>query len=272
MLTSATDFFKSQKHRVKTCTHRCAVFLNSKLSNYHGNNEQAVLYFLLSLIITSSKIAFFHHTPEAFQSTLKPIAKIKRNQADYTYTAANAINPAKFLSSRPLFSANRDSPRSLSAYTCWRISRARPRNPFFALRCPPPPRDNGKSSYVIAPRRASPFAARQNEPSIAPAAQKRKGLILRSQSKGIGIRDLPIAIVDGIAEAGRVDDRQGEVDTVLLEQDFARLDGDGLLHPQTRARVLGAVDVREEEGIYQRRLAEARLACGITNIYKWCEG
>lgn len=41
----------------------------------------------------------------------------------------------------------------------------------------------------------------------------------------------PIAIVNGVAEPGRVDDGQGEVDAVLLEQDLAGLNSDGLLHP-----------------------------------------
>jgi hypothetical protein len=72
----------------------------------------------------------------------------------------------------------------------------------------------------------------------------------------------PIAIVHGVAKPGRVDDGESEIHPVLFQQHFARLHGNGLLHPQAGARMLRAIDVREEERIYHGGFAEARLACG----------
>lgn len=62
---------------------------------------------------------------------------------------------------------------------------------------------------------------------------------------------IPIAIVHGVPEAGRVDDGEREVDAVLLEEHDAGLDAHGLLDAQGGARVLVlVVHVREEQRVY----------------------
>ena len=71
-----------------------------------------------------------------------------------------------------------------------------------------------------------------------------------------------ISVVDVVAEAGGVDDRQLRLELLLLELGFDDLDFSQLvkLLLVTPGVILGRGELGGEEGVDQRGLAEARLA------------
>ena len=73
-----------------------------------------------------------------------------------------------------------------------------------------------------------------------------------------------VAVVDRLAEAGRVDDGQAQRDALLGEHDTSRVDGVRLVlagGARERARKVGlVVELGEEERVDERRLAQTRLA------------
>ena len=70
-----------------------------------------------------------------------------------------------------------------------------------------------------------------------------------------------VGVVYGLAEAGRVDDGEAQVDALLGEQGCGGVHGERLLAALEGARkVAGRVELGEEERVDERRLAQARLA------------
>lgn len=70
---------------------------------------------------------------------------------------------------------------------------------------------------------------------------------------------LPVAVVHSVTETGSIDDRESEINAILLQQHFASFHGNCFLYPETGSRIFGAVYVRQEHGIDQGGFAETRL-------------
>lgn len=76
------------------------------------------------------------------------------------------------------------------------------------------------------------------------------------------VGDVRLVVVDKVAKARRIDDRQPEPDAVLLDVSRRARHADGAreLGPGRGVRA-GRVNRRREEGVDQGRLAEAGFAC-----------
>lgn len=91
---------------------------------------------------------------------------------------------------------------------------------------------------------------------------------LLSQVRGVLVLDVlddrvPTAVVvDKVAVAGGVDDVESQTDTILLNEVRDALDLGGLANGLVRLQTtLGVDEVRGEDGVNERRLAQASLAC-----------
>lgn len=91
---------------------------------------------------------------------------------------------------------------------------------------------------------------------------------LLSQVRGVLVLDvlddgIPTAVVvDKVAVAGGVDDVEPQTDTILLNEVRDALDLGGLANGLVRLQAtLGVDEVRGEDGVDERRLAQASLAC-----------
>lgn len=94
------------------------------------------------------------------------------------------------------------------------------------------------------------------------------GSKLLSQVRGVLVLDvlddgIPTAVVvDKVAVAGGVDDVESQTDTILLNEVRDALDLGGLANGLVRLQTtLGVDEVRGEDGVNERRLAQASLAC-----------
>lgn len=75
----------------------------------------------------------------------------------------------------------------------------------------------------------------------------------------LSVNILPVAVIHSVTETGSIDDRESEIDAILLQQHFASFHGNCLLYPETRSGIFSTVYVCQEHGIDQGGFAETRL-------------